>query len=416
MTLEKLKRLYSLTPETGLYSEHLDKPAQAMIFLKYLKFLRQRLYEGPRSTELRRLTKIMRETCCEKPDETRWLFNALNVQYDDDNVQFNDLMDSYVVESDAKKAGPLYKEYSKHLAISQKDPHDAEKLDEIRSGLAKKYPAEEVAKKLRDVVNSTTALRERAKHRSIEIYELLQKDRTYLSWKKLIDTWESIGFLDLANAYHKLDSETGALRSANGVSLEDECIETLLTYFAELHKVTPDKLSIVRNTIIRGSKWLKTKEMVGEIDVIVINTVTDSIVGLVEVKSGIYDIPQAVEQLEKIMAIIAVDPSVLSKKVNDDVRSLVVTTIPPHNPVTGASFSDVQLISSVLFSKTDTRLRTIVNSYYGKETENTDKVIDLDGETVEILTQFLTELREKMVSHISPLSAIERLGQNLIIV
>lgn len=175
-------------------------------------------------------------------------------------------------------------------------------------------------------------------------------------------------------------------------------------FFSEEYNISLKDLNLVKNVVI------SFKKTSAEIDIAVINTITDTIIGFVEAKSGIYDIPYGIDQLDKISKIIKANPKILKKNIHPFVRFVVATIIPPHNPVTGASYSDVQLISSVLFSKTDTRLKNIIQAI------ESDPTFELRNNIVDNVYEILLNLRKDMVTHIDPLTAIKTLGKNLIVI
>lgn len=402
--MDKLIHLYSLTPETGLYSINNDKITQVKIFLRYVQFLKKCLYNSPRLIELRKLTQIMQNIQITNPTESQWLFEYLNVSYNDKQIRFDDLLKSYDTKSSVNNAGKLYTKYLKSKQIIEKCPYDSNKIKKIRIGLTKKYSESEVSSRLATILESTKIQRDEFKKENTRLFNMLQQDSTYISWNKMNNLWFNLGFSDLASSFHKLDTDNGAIRSTHGNSLEFASIDTVLQFFSENYNISQNDLHIVKNVVIKASP----KETIGEIDMIVINNLTNTIIGFVEVKSGIYDIPYAIEQLEKIVQCLKTNPNIIKIKLDELIRMVVVTSIPPHNPITGASYSDVQLISSALFSKTDVRLKNIINAI-----ENN---IDLNANQIDNVYEILSNLRQNMMTHIDPLTAINSLGKNLLTV
>lgn len=431
MSQTKLKNtlvnLYESLPRTGLYDSKEDIRNQVVIFLKYVKFLKNQLYEGPRNICLRRLSKMVDQIRTESKLESDKLFGLMNI--DTFPVDFVHLMETYEKESDIQNAGNTYKQYLKALTKSTTNPYTPEKLKWIEKNLQKKYiDTQPMVVKIMDAhakLQTENAL-------LAQRYEdMLKTDPSYQRWDTIRSLWTTLGFADLAKMYHDLDTDTGNIRSRHGNSLEYLCTDMILCVVAGRCHIPVSELKVIRNILIKQSK-----SMIGEIDIIVVHG--DQIVACIEVKSGIYDISNAMEQLANIKLIVQHPESktkflvqdgtlidtltdtpqsaniLKNKTLKDDALFLVVTTIPQHKPVTGVSFSDLQIISQVLFDKSDRWLYNLVDSL------DIDVISDrpdtLDQGIVDKIYHLLSSLRTKMHSQVDAMTAMNILGDNLIIV
>lgn len=152
----------------------------------------------------------------------------------------------------------------------------------------------------------------------------------------------------------------------------------------------------------------------------------DQIVACVEVKSGIYDIANAMNQLAKIKLTVTdhetktkflskgFDPIDITTCDGDDILFLVVTTIPQHIPVTGTSYSDLQIISQVLFDRSDRWLNELVDLLDFNNLNDNLKI--LTSCVIHKVFDLMIILRTKMNSQIDPETAASMLGDDLIIV
>lgn len=415
---DTLLRLYRSVPRTGLYDSQMKDEEQVLLFLRYLKFLKQQLRDGPRNTELRRLTECAEQIRQHFKNETEHLFDLLDYKIDQNKgIDFVELMETYQRAIEVKNAGVTYKKYIKAQNQSTNESLSSEKLKEIKTALEQKYP-NDVDSKIEHIL-WTHRERQNQALNTIQICEdILLSDPMYQRWIRIQKLWKELGFKDLVASYHTLDTETGTVRSSHGNNLEFLCTERILQVVSQRTAIPVQELTIVRNVLIKYKKVISC-----EIDIIIVHE--GVIVACVEVKCGIYDVSNAIQQLAIIkqklvhtdskMRLIAKnsnDQDLLDRLKKDfnnfmnNAHYLVVTTIPQHMPVTGTSFSDLQLISESLFNKTDRWLSNIVDTF--------DDVI-LSEDLIVRISTLIESIRQRMNNHIDPSLAIRMLGDDLII-
>lgn len=433
MNKNSLLQLYQLSPQTGLYNEDLSKETQVKQFVTYAKFLYKKLYDGPRATHLRNLSKQVTFTAqdnvkkfnrlCELIKYTKYTENSEN------DIVFIDLLNRFTEFSDMKNAGTAYNKYIKLKKTAEKTI-DNKKMQSIVDDL-KKFSDNEAEQIKAKIIDNERTKKTHFKLLADEALSEAENDKQFQEWTEAIELWADLKFNDLEKSYHDLDKETGILRCKNGLTLEAECTDVVRKYFSIVPNITIKRNVFISTTDSKTNKKIVSKS---ELDLIVINVDSNEIIGIVEVKSGVYDIGRAIDQLTAIKKFISNDhifvdfsdvhqefllksldfsnvhQEILPKSVDftnkyftSNIKYLVITTIPQHSPVTGASHSDVQLVSSVLYN--DKWFKSLVKSDSHIDTEQIDKIFNI-----------IEDLRSRMVCKIDPVKAVELLGDSLLII
>lgn len=426
----RLLDIYSKIPKTGLYDVNLDPRKQVTIFLRYLRFLHKQLYNGPRNTELRRLTELAKNAKIDRTDDYVKLYALLDLNPDE--VTFDVVLKRYQEKSNSKNAGKKYSTMCRMLDTIEHNQMTTEKLEKIKTELEKKYPPEEVNNKLIEIVDESEMQTMQIKKSIDKMKSDLHTDENYQHWKDVIGCWYRLGYSELEKSYRDLDKGSGEHRSNNGLNLVDTCESYVIETVAGRCNIKKEDLKVIREIYTYGLKDptapQKMKYASGEIDMILLDCSKGEIVAVVEVKAGIYDIPYAIEQInrtqkffndiqnlsDKLGRIIPLSYYLRTKsetKITTNIRCssdmiyLVVTTLPIHTPSTGASFSDVQLMSKLLYDKYDSFIRSIID----KDTELTDNEIQR-------VYMIMADIRSKLKYNISPEEAVTLLGKNLLII
>lgn len=393
---------YRELPSTGLYDIYLPYEEQCMMFLKYVQYLKDKLYDGPRNIELRRLTEIVKHTYESRQKETLRLYELLNI--DHENIDFEPLLEASETASDVKYAGENYRQYIKYYRKAISDPYDDQMIQKIKTNLLKKYSLLETDKRIEEILESHKKMQADSLIISEQFKEIMQSDPKYLKWSEIQTLLQSLGFDVLSKLYKDLDMTIGCIRRENGISLETVCIDKILTIISERTHIDISDLNVIRNIKLKISKTL-----IGEIDIII--THKNKIIACIEVKSGIYDIPYAIMQINKIKSYIhninisfVVDYKETIFSISDDPIYLVITTISPHKPITGASYSDVQLICNALFKDPDKKLLEFLRK---KTHTQTDMIA---------IYNIIHNIRKQMDCHIDVYEAISILGDDLIVI
>lgn len=408
MNKDTLLQLYQLSPQTGLYSEDLSKEAQVKQFVTYAKFLYKKLYDGPRATHLRNLSKQVTLTAqdnikkfsrlCELIKYTKY---TKYTEISENDIVFIDLLNRFTEFSDMKNAGTAYNKYIKLKKTAEKTI-DNKKMQSIVNDL-KKFSDNEAEQIKAKIIDNERTKKTHFKLLADEALSEAENDRQFQEWSEAIELWSALKFNDLEKSYHDLDRETGMLRCKNGLTLEAECTDMVYKYFSTVPNITIKRNVFISTTDSKTNKKIVNKS---ELDLIVINVDSNEIIGIVEVKSGVYDIGRAIDQLTAIKKFISNDHIFVdfsNKYFTSNIKYLVITTIPQHSPVTGASHSDVQLVSSVLYN--DKWFKSLVKSDSHIDTEQIDKIFNI-----------IEDLRSRMVCKIDPVKAIELLGDSLLII
>ena len=398
---EKLLNLYAELPRTGLYDTDKDINTQVNIFITYLRFLKKQLYDGPRYSKLREIQLQLNTIINKNPVKSNKLFKLMKLsELDIFYPDFPILMTSYITLSDEKNAGKNYDKYMKAFDRSISDPYTNEKINEIRKKLMKVYDEKKTEEKIQEILSNYKHIQKEQENIALYYHNILKTDIIYLEWIEIINLWKELEFDKLMQSYIELDKNIGIQRKSNGDNLETICIDILLQNISHRSKIPIGELNILRNIKVR-----KSKNIIGEIDIIVYSI--DTIVACVEVKSGIYDIGYAINQLKRIKD--SPVHEIMNKKISSDTMYLIVTTIPNHKPVTGACYSDIQNISKILFNRSDSSkwINTIIEN---------NNINDMNYSDIYRIYLIITDIRSKMESLIDPIEAVKELGSDLIII
>jgi hypothetical protein len=407
---------YKELPPTGLYEIYLPYQEQCTIFLNYVRYLKEKLCDGPRHIELQRLTKIVEQTHESREKETMRLFELMKI--DQTNIDFANILGESEKATDVKYAGKNYRQYIKYYQKATSNPYDDDMIQKIKNNLLKKYTSLETEDKIQEILDTHKKMQADSLAISEHFKDLMQSDPEYLKWSEKQTLLQSLGFDILTKLYKELDMKIGHIRRNNGISLETLCIEKVLSVISKRTLIDMSELEIKKNI-----KFKTSKTMIGEVDIMIMHK--DKAIAFIEVKSGIYDIPYAIMQIEKIKTHIHtlayayesvkyesdtqsirffVDHKETIFNISDNPIYLVVTTISPHKPVTGASYADVQLIADVLFRDPEKKLSDILKKSSHTETD--------------ILStyQIIHNIRKNMDCHIDVYEAMKILADDLIII
>lgn len=409
---EELLARYSSLPRTGLYDISLPPAEQCAIFLNYAKYLKEQMYNAPRNTEIRRLNEIVKQICERSPIATTRLFELLEI----DNLtrDFDIIMSAFKRASDEKNAGDKYKKYMIYYKKSLANPYTDDLINTIKNNLQKKYDQSKADKKLQEILLIHKNYQAECLASADKYKILMETDPQYLKWNEIQTLWISLDFNNLLKMFYDVTMMIKHRKHYNGVMLETICIDKILSVISERTHIETKDLTVLRNVKFQSSKLL-----LGEIDIVVLHE--NKIIACIESKSGIYDIPHAIEQIEKMKTHIH-KPSILfytpnsckdvKLSVSDSPIYLVVTSLKTNladfkctsKLKTGASYADVQLISDVIFNNKNKMLTTII------EKESYDEA------DVTIVNDILNNLRKHMRCRIDVFDAIKILSHDLIVI
>jgi hypothetical protein len=414
---------YSSLPRTGLYDISLSPSEQCSIFLNYVKYLNQQLYDGPRNIETRRLTELAKEIAFKFPCETERLCELLNISFK--NIDFSIMIDRYKQESLVENAGENYKEYMRYYNKANRNPYTVDMIYKIRINLMKKFDHKKVNKKIDTILSEHQASQVKNSALADKFKLLMQTDPKYIKWNEIQTLWCHLGFDKLLDIFHDVITMLKQRKRNNGSTLETSCVNKIVEIVSERTHIDSKELTVLRNVyytlnqshMSRG--YVKcSKTQLGEIDIMI--THKNNIIALIEVKSGIYDIPYAISQIEKLKlyinntdVIFNVDRNKVSVQVSESILPiyLVVTgssykldSVSSKILMTGASFSDVHLITDAFFNDPENTLINIIE----KESYGQEDIVKVN--------EIINNIRTKMKCKIDLQEAIRILSDNLIVI
>mmetsp|Transcript_6777 Transcript_6777/g.20135 ORF Transcript_6777/g.20135 Transcript_6777/m.20135 type:complete len:495 (-) Transcript_6777:37-1521(-) len=355
-TMRQLKVL----PPTGIHGDAIDI-AQFGRFCKHA-FNMFRL--SPR-------TKLLRRLCLELGSRRRnnadlhWLMADVLVMQqpdtdgsdaEDEIVDANDLIEAQR-RLDTLPQAPELAEYERQLKQSQEAAEIAGPTRRrMAEGIAKKRGLEpsdeEVIRQIVDVERKRRRQREEQAAAAAALYKRLGANPVHQQWVRAHAVWQKHVEPIMAQ-FRSADREIGETRHSRGTSFEEWARQDAFELVAARLEGDGPGQSVVRRD---NWDWVDARgRRVGEVDVVVTTRGADGVEGsptaLLELKAHTLDIPtgwwQQVRQQRAGHSLVPPHPSNSGHRPQrrvaaDNVPVFVVTTIPLHRYVMGASMEIVQ--------------------------------------------------------------------------